>query len=137
VKDPRLKKSSFIKPRQKGESIGFSLSWDNDFKWRYLFFTSSWHTPCSFSSLKSYLHSKHLFFFISSTSTPRPPWSLGRHMMFQRVSLYFFLWPSLCQKNLDLKKSSLFLTPFGISKKESINIGRLVNTELISTNLSP
>jgi hypothetical protein len=45
----------------------------------------------------------------------------------------------VCQhkKNIDLKKSSLFLTPFGVSKKESINIGILVNTELISTNLSP
>ena len=63
--------------------------------------------------------------------------SFGLHNKFHFESLYFLLWPSLCQKNLDLKKSNLFRTPLGISKKESINIGRLVSIELINTCMSP
>jgi hypothetical protein len=40
-------------------------------------------------------------------------------------------------KNLDLRKSNRFLTPTGISRKESINIDKLVKNELISTKWSP
>jgi hypothetical protein len=40
-------------------------------------------------------------------------------------------------KNHEQKKSKLFRTPFGISKKDNINIGKLVKTELISTKRSP
>jgi hypothetical protein len=77
---------------------------------------------CSVKSFKSHLLNKHLLFFISKTSTASPPWSLGLQMMFHWVSLYFLLWPLLSQKNLDLKRSSLFLSPLGISKNDSVNI---------------
>jgi hypothetical protein len=62
---------------------------------------SSCQTPSSLISLNSHLLSK-LLFFNSKTSIPNPPWSLGRHMMFHLESLYFLLWPSLCQKKRDL-----------------------------------
>jgi hypothetical protein len=43
------------------------------------------------------LLNKNLF-FNSSTSNPRLPWYMGREIMFQWVSLYFLLWPSLWKK---------------------------------------
>jgi hypothetical protein len=42
-----------------------------------------------------------------------------------------------CQKNLDMKGSRFLRTPSGISKKDIMNMGRLLNTELSRTNLPP
>jgi hypothetical protein len=58
-------------------------------------------------------------------------------MMFHFVSLDIFFCPSLCQKIHDLRKSNLVHTPLGISRKDSINMSKLVRTELISTRWSP
>jgi hypothetical protein len=44
---------------------------------------------------------------------------------------------SFCQKNLDLKYSIFFRTPFSTSKQDIMNIGKLDKTELINTNLPP
>jgi hypothetical protein len=41
------------------------------------------------------------------------------------------------KKNLDKKKSNLFLIPLGISNKDSKNVGRLVKIELTTTSGSP
>jgi hypothetical protein len=133
-----LKKSSFtlIRPFQNGESMGFMVTSAKHLECRYLFHNSSCHTPSSFKSLKSHLLRRHLF-FKSNTSIPSPPWSLGWQIMFHLASLYFLLCQSLCQKNHDLKKSSLLSTPTGISKKDIRIIGKLVRTELISISLSP
>jgi hypothetical protein len=77
---------------------------------------------------------KQSIVFSSRTSTPRPPWSLGRHIIFYLVKRHFHLCPSLCQKNRNLRESRLFLTPLGISKNESINMGNVVSTEFIKIN---
>ena len=51
------------------------------------------------------------------------------------VNLYFNLASSLCQKNRDRQKSSLFRTPTGTSKKDKRNTVILVNTEFINMSL--
>ena len=63
LKDPLRKKSSisFMRPFQKGESVGLAVTCDNDLSWRYLLCSRSCHTPSSFKSLLSHLLSKHLF----------------------------------------------------------------------------
>ena len=68
------------------------------------------------------------------TKTPNPPWSFGVHTTSHLVNRYFFLWSSLYQKNRDMKWSSFFITPQGTSKKENINIRRLLKIELIKTS---
>jgi hypothetical protein len=40
-----------------------------------------------------------------------------------------------CQKNLDLKWPRFLRTPFGTSKKDIMNMGKLLNTEFSRTNL--
>jgi hypothetical protein len=102
-KKPLLKNSSFtrIRPFQKDESVGFACTADKVLCLKYLLRSSSCHTPSSLSNLKSHLLSKHLF-LSSRTSTPKPPWSLGRQTIFHFVRRYFFLFSSDCQKNLDL-----------------------------------
>jgi len=56
----------------------------------------------SLMSLNTHLLSKHLF-YKSKFKIPNPPWSLGVHNTSHFVNLYFFLCPSLCQKNLDVR----------------------------------
>ena len=90
----------------------------------------------SVSNLYNHFLIIHLF-LIFKFSIPSPPWSLGRQRISHRARQYFLLASSDCQKKRDLKKSSHFRTPFGISKNESRNIGILVNTELIRTSLPP
>jgi hypothetical protein len=75
---------------------GFAVTWEMVRK--YLLCKSSCHTPSSMKSLNSHMLSK-LLFLNSNTSTPRPPWSLGRQIIFH--NLYFFLCSSLCQKNRE------------------------------------
>jgi hypothetical protein len=129
LKEPIEKKTSFtfIRPFQKGESVVLTWTWDRVLECKYLLCSNSCHITFSFKSFNNHFLSKHLF-LISKTSTPSPPWSLGRHMMSYLVSLYFLLCPSLCQKNLDLKKASLLHTPIGISRKDNMNMGKLVRT---------
>jgi hypothetical protein len=74
-------------------------------------------------------------FFLKSI--PKPVWYFGRQMIFLLDNQYFFLLPSDYQKNLDRKKSKRFRTPLEISRNKSINIVKLVNTELIRTSRSP
>jgi dUTPase len=40
-------------------------------------------------------------------------------------------------KKISIETVNFSNTPFGISKKDNINIGRLINTELINTNRTP
>jgi hypothetical protein len=48
-----------------------------------------------------------------------------------KLPLYFFLFSSLCQKNLDKKKNpNAFVSLLGISRRENINIGRIVKTKI-------
>jgi hypothetical protein len=68
---------------------------------------------------------------------PKSPWSFGWHIMLYLVSLYFFSDYHVAKINLDLKQFIFLRTPFGTSKKDSINMGKRVSTELISTNLPP
>ena len=87
-------------------------------------------------SLYNHFLSK-LLFLSSNRSIPKPPRSFGLQMTSHFVNLYFLLCPSLCQKKRDLKKSSLFISPIGISKKKSINIGKLARIEFMRIILSP
>ena len=76
--DPREKKSSLtlINPLQKGECVGFPLTWDNVLSPKYLFVKGYCHIPFLFISLNNHLLKTHLF-LISRTSIPSPPWSFG------------------------------------------------------------
>jgi hypothetical protein len=118
MKEPLAKKFSlaFMRPFQKGESIGLLVTWDKVLECKYLLWMICCQTTFSLISLKSHLLNKHLF-FNSRTSIPKPPWSFGLQIKFHFVRRYFFLWPSHCQKNQDQKKSSLFLTPLGSQKR--------------------
>jgi hypothetical protein len=129
IKEPLEKKSSFtcIRPFQKGESFDFTLTRDKVFELLCssvaipYFHLSAWINICSTS----------ICFLTRAHQSPNRPWSLGRQIKFHFVSMYFFLCQSLCQKTREGKKSNLFLTPFRISEKDSINIGRLLRIEFI------
>jgi hypothetical protein len=91
TKEPRWKKSSFTPIRRVS-------------MWVWLAFARVFcccHTSSLDKSLNSHLLSKQLF-LSSSTSIPRPPWSLGRQIMFHFVKRYFFFRSSLYQKKRDL-----------------------------------
>jgi hypothetical protein len=60
--------------------------------------------------LNNHLLSKHLF-LISRTSIPRPPWSLGRQMMFHLVGLYFLYVDHFARRN-ETDKNLMFYEPF-------------------------
>ena len=92
--------------------------------------------PCSLMSLKSHLLRRHLFCNLRSRM-PRPPKALGVHKTLHLVSLYFFLSPPPSQKKRDLNWSKRFRTSRGTSKKENMNIAKLLSIELISTRRPP
>jgi hypothetical protein len=136
--DPLASTSSLIhmRPLQKCESFGFALTWVRVFESTFLFVKRDCHRPSVFSRFTNHLDNKHLFCSCKSR-IPNPPWSLGRHNMSHLVSLYLSLLEDPCQKNLDLKKSRFLSTPLGISKKDIINMGRLLKTKFSKTSLPP
>jgi hypothetical protein len=119
-------------PKKKGEHVGLSSTCNRVLSLRYLLWSNFCHISSLDRSLNSHMLSKHLFLNLR-TSTPSLPWSFGQQMMLHLVNLYFFLVSWVCQKNLDQKKCRHFLTPLGIWRNESINIGKLAKTELIRT----
>jgi hypothetical protein len=135
--DPKRRKFllTFINSDQKWESPGFLSTFPIVWFERYFFRRIVCHKSSSFISLKSHLLNKHSF-CIFKFYIPKLPWSLGWHIMLHLVSLYFFFWMSCCQKP-GIEVIYFFKESFGTSKKESINMGTLVSTELISTNLPP
>ena len=113
---------TFIRPFQKWESIGFFSQPLNVLFVRYLLCSNSCHIPSSLHNLTTHLLSKHLF-CISKYWTPRPPCVFGWQINFHFTTLYFFLCWSFCQKKRNLMDSIFSSTPFGISKKDNMNIG--------------
>ena len=75
--------------------------WITRFFLRYLFLSICCQMSSSLVSLNNHLLKKHLFWTFKS-KTPNPPCSFGLHSISHLDNLYFFLWPSPCQKNLDL-----------------------------------
>ena len=128
--------STFIRPFQKWESVGFFLQPLKVLFVKYLLRNNSCHIPSSLHNLTTHLLSKHLF-CISKSWTPRPPCVFGWQINFHFTTLYFFLCWSFCQKKRDLKDSIFSSTPLGISKKDNMNIGKLDKTELINTRRPP
>ena len=123
-----------MRPLQKCESLGLAVTWVRVLDRRYLFVKRDCHKPSVLSRFTTHLANKHLFYSCKS-KIPRPPWSLGRHNMFHLASLYLCLFEDPCQKNLDLKRSRFLRTPLEISKKDIINMGRLLKTEFSKTSL--
>lgn len=84
------------------------------------------HIPSSSQNLKSYLLKRHLF-CSSIFCTPRSFYSFVWHKMDHLTNLYFFLCCSFCQKNKRYMCNivGLFNNPFGIFKKDNMNMGKI------------
>ena len=137
-KVPLVKTSSliFISPLQKWESYSLALTYVKDLNRKYLFFSNSCHIPSVLSKFTIHFARRHLF-CIWRSKMPKPPWSLGPQRMSHLASRYLCFSEDPCQKNLDLKLSRFFKTPFRISKKDIMNMGRLLSTEFSRTNHAP
>ena len=116
--------------------IGFSCRLSEFFDRRYLFVKRDCHMPSVFSRFINHFANRHLFWSCKSI-IPRPPCSFGRHKISHLASLYLCLSVVPFQKNLDLKWSRFLSTPLGISKKDIMNMGRLLKIELSRTNIPP
>jgi hypothetical protein len=142
LKEPLLKKSflTLMSTFQKDESVGFPSTRGKVLSLRYLLHKSCCHIPCSVSNLNSYLLSKRLF-YSWSTSIRKPPWSFGWQIIFHfwiYISSYYHHTIITLPKKSWPKEIKHFLSPWGILRNESINIGTLlVNTRFISTSRSP
>ena len=119
------------------EVVWFSLDLcGTDVKLKYLFLSKDCYVSSLLSRLTIHLLRRHLFWTLRSM-TPRPPWSLGQKRISHLAKRYFFLSKSPCQKKCDLYWSSFLRTPLGISKKDNMNVSRLlISTEFRRTNLS-
>ena len=78
----------------------FFLNLSEGFRFK-VFIPDCCQMSSSLVSFNNHLFKKHLFWTFKS-KTPNPPCSFGLHSISHLDNLYFFLWPSPCQKNLDL-----------------------------------
>jgi hypothetical protein len=125
-----------MSPLQKWESFGFDDTCMRILVLKYLFLSKDCQVPSVFKRFTNHLANRHLF-CSCKFKIPRPPWSLGRHKMSYLASLYLCLIAEPCQKNLDLKWSRFLKTLLGTSRKDIMNMGKLLNTEFSITNLPP
>jgi hypothetical protein len=136
LKEPiKMKLSlSFIRPFQNGKSFGLTLTYERVCECKYLLCNNSSHTPSLFKSLYNHLLSNH-FYLISRTFTTKPP-------LIFRSANYVPLSQSILSsvaitlpKKSWSKKSNLLHSQSGISRKDIVNMDKLVRTELIRTTL--